>query len=846
MYTGIHSQHPRFYFWAIFKNPGFNFPFLPLSYPHIISLSSIKIYRSSMQSAFSLEDRMPEIGQTISHFKLVEKIGVGGMGVVYKAEDTKLPRHVALKFLPEEVSKNPQALERFRREAHAASALNHPNICTIYDIDESEGRSFMVMELLEGHTLKQRIAKSRFKTEELLDISIQITDALNAAHTKGIIHRDIKPANIFLTQSGQAKILDFGLAKLPNERQGAAESAAPTEEFLTSPGSALGTVAYMSPEQARGEELDARTDLFSFGVVLYEMATGRQAFSGSTSAVIFDSILHKAPTSPVRLNPDLPDELERIINKVLEKDRELRYQNASDIRTDLKRLKRESDSGRTPVVAEVPAPEKPSRRWVIYAALAVAIIGIATTGAYFLLSRGEPIDSIAVFPFEYAGSDVETEAISDGITEDLINILAQLPNLRVIPRSKVFQYKGDNIDYEKAAKELKASAYLTGRFGITTINTRLVDVDEVSHLWGESYDLKNTDLITIQEDIQKKVAEKLRLELTDKDQELLKKRYTEDPEAHRLYTLGRHHMNKRTWEDIQKGIDYFNQAIDKDPSYALAYSGLADCYTLSSNWGWNAPKEVLPLAKAASLKAIELDPECAEAYASLANVALFYEWDWPEAEKGFKRALELNPSYSTARHWYGDYLMIVGRYEEAIAQKNLALKREPFVPYFYASSGIPLYIMGRYDDAIDQFRKALDLDPNFHAAHYYLSRAYIHKHMYEDAIVEIKEAIKFSGQSPEYLGFLSFTYSLAGKKSDALEVLEQLKELEKNRFVSSIGFIYAYIGLGDRQKTFEYLQKGVESHDSPFLLGIIKEEVFNDLRSDPRFLEIVRSMNLPQ
>ena len=788
---------------------------------------------------------MPEIGQTISHFRLIEKIGGGGMGVIYKAEDAKLSRQVALKFLPEHVSKNPQALERFRREAKAASALNHPSICTIYEVDEYEDRTFIAMELLEGQTLKQRIAQKRCKTEELLDISIQIADALNAAHSKGIIHRDIKPANIFLTESGQAKILDFGLAKLPSE-EGGAESKATTEEFLMSPGSALGTVAYMSPEQARGEELDARTDLFSFGVVLYEMATGQRAFTGNTSAVIFDSILHKAPVSPVRLNPDLPEDLERIINKALEKDRELRCQSASELRADLKRLRRESDSGRTPVLTEAPVPVKPARRWVIYAVIAAVIIAIAGTSAYFFLGRGEPIDSIAVFPFEYAGSDTETQALSDGIAVDLINNLTQLSNLRVIPRSKVFQYKRDNVDYEKAAKELTARAYLTGRIDATSIQVDLVDVEEISQLWGDSYDRRRTDLISIQAEIQEKIIEKLRIQVTDKEQELLAKRYTENPEAKRLYDLGRYHMNKRTQEGFRRGIDFFKQAIERDSSYALAYSGLADCYASSASWGWDEPKEILQSAKDAAIKSVNLDPELAEAHASLAYVACELEWDWQEAEKEFKLALDLNPSYANAHHWYGDFLNFVGRYEEAIAQKNLALKLEPLVPYFQASAGNAFFIMRRYDEAIDQFRRSFDLEPNFHIAHYFVGQAYINKNMYEDAIEEIKKAIEFSSQSPQYLGTLSYAYSLAGNKSEALKVLEKLRELEKNRFVTSIAFAYAFLGLGDKERAIGYLQNCARSRDFPPLPLLIKDEIFDGISSDPRFQEIVRKMNFPE
>jgi serine/threonine protein kinase/tetratricopeptide (TPR) repeat protein len=652
------------------------------------------------------------IGKTLGHYRIVEKIGGGGMGIVYKAEDTALGRFVALKFLPEAVSRDRHTLERFQREARAASALNHPNICTIYEINQHEGQHLIAMELLEGKTLKQRIVGKPLQTDEILDFGIQIADGLDAAHAEGIIHRDIKPANIFITKRGHVKILDFGLAKLAPERHAAEplSGTATTEtapEQLTSPGAAVGTVAYMSPEQALGQELDARTDLFSFGVVLYEMCTGVLPFRGTTSAATFNAILNSAPTAPVRINPDLPNDLEGIINKALEKDRKLRCQTASEMRADLQRLKRDSDSGRKPAAgAAEPKPAKTVRRWLLYTALAVVLVAIAGAGAYLYLGRGEAIDSIAVLPFVNVSGDPDTEYISDGISESLINSLTPLPNLRVVPRNMTFRYKGKEVDPQKLGKDLSVRSILMGRViqrGDTlNVQAELVDVQKESQLWGAQYNRKLADLIDVQEEIATEILDKLRLRLTGAEQKLLTKRYTENTEAYQLYLKGLYYGNRMAEGAFIRGIQYFNQAIEKDPGFALAYAGLAQCYSGLSSLGYFVPRNTFPQAKAAAIKALQLDENLAEAHASLGFAAFRYDWNWQEAEKEFKRAIALNPKSALAHYWYGMFLTNMGRFKEALPEYDRAREIEPLSLVINTNIGGHYYNARQYEQAAKQ------------------------------------------------------------------------------------------------------------------------------------------------
>jgi serine/threonine protein kinase/Tfp pilus assembly protein PilF len=839
-----------------------------------------------------------ETNTHLSHYRIVSKIGEGGMGEVYLAQDTKLDRKVAIKFLHEEFSKDADKLNRFVQEAKAASALNHPNILTVYEIGEVEGKNYIATELIDGQTLREHLShKETLQLNAILKIGVQVSEALSAAHQAGITHRDIKPENIMLRKDGYAKVLDFGLAKL-SEPVAAATGSAGSEDATrfqinTTPGMIMGTVSYMSPEQARGTATDARTDIWSLGVVMYEMLSGRVPFTGETINHTIVSILEKEPL----LLENVPGELQRIVRKSLTKDVEMRYQSARDLLIDLKNLRRDLDiqgelersiipnraattesanenqtqvhasdsvaatnSGQAAATNSVATSSSSLEYAVtqarshkfITAIIGVLLIGVISTVSYFAyVSRGgstKQISSIAVMPFVNESGNADVEYLSDGMTETLISSLSQLPNMNVKPRSSVFRFKGKETNPQTIGKELNVQAILNGRVvqrgQDLSLFVELIDVALDKVVWGQQYNRKQTDLVTLQSEIARDVSNRLTSKLSGADVANVEKTYTANPEAYQLYLKGKFYWNKRTGQSLKQAADFYQQAIEKDPNYALAYSGLAETYVLFSSYDVAPAVDSMPQAKAAALRALAIDDSLAEAHNALGFYLSNYEWDRGSSEKEYRRAIELKPNYSTAHHWLGADLSNVKRFDDSLVELRRAEELDPLSPIIGTNLGDTLVFARRYDEAIAQYKRALIRNPNFPYAHLALGRAYGSKGMYPEAIVEARTSIELNSGSAAK-GLLGLWLARSGERDETVMLLGELKQESTRNYVQNFTFALIYIALGDKEEALNYLEKHMSSRAETASSYAVDPEL-DELRSEPRFKEMLKRMNLPE
>ncbi|HKQ99441.1 MAG TPA: protein kinase, partial [Pyrinomonadaceae bacterium] len=815
-------------------------------------------------------------GTRFGRYEIRSQLGVGGMGEVYLAEDTRLKRTVALKFVPADVASDQKRMQRFTQEAHAVSALNHPNIITIHEIEQEGQTPYIATEYIEGVTLRDRMTHRSLKMEEALDVAIQTASALSAAHAKDIVHRDIKPENIMIREDGYVKILDFGLAKLMEKQ---ATSPEAVTQVHTEAGSVIGTARYMSPEQARGLDIDARTDIFSLGLVLYEMIAGKSPFDGVTNHEVVAAILKDEPPPLSDSVANVPERLQAVVSRALRKNREERYQTARELLADLRALKldlefeqklarsKESNPDElnrgvttTDQFARVTANEPMARQTlsallkasdlkrrrhltiISLAALALLVLGFS----YWYFTRPvSAIDSVAVLPFVNVGGAAETEYLSDGLTESLINSLSQLPNLKVIARSSVFRYKGKEIDPQAIGRELGVRAVLTGRVVQVgenlVIQTELVDVETQTRLWGENYNRKVSDIIALQDEISREISDKLRLKLSGEERRQLAKRYTENSEAYQLYWKGRYYWNKRRPEDIREAIRYFQQAIEIDRNYALSYTGLADCYVLG-NLLQMSPKEAMPIAIEKTNEALSIDPELAEAHTSLAKIKLSYEWDWAGAEKEFKRAIELKPGYATAHQWFGVYLSELGRHDESLQHRKRAFELDPLSLSISTGVGRAYFWARRYDESITHLQKTLETDPKYADTHWSFGLAYEGKKMYGEAIAAYQRAISLSKSAefpqgkPEMIAALGHAYAASGRRDEALRIIEQLKEIiSQQQYVSPYSVALIYVALGEKEQAFEWLDRAYNERDESYI-HLKVDPRLDELRADPRFM----------
>ncbi len=777
-------------------------------------------------------------GARLGPYEILAPLGAGGMGEVYRARDTRLGRDVAIKVLPERLAADPKALSRFEREARAVAALSHPNILAIHDFGDDRGVRYTVTELLEGQTLRERLARERLAWRKAAEISVGIADGLSAAHARGIIHRDLKPENIFLTGGGLVKILDFGLARADAIPSGQLTSA-PTESSATEAGTVLGTLGYMSPEQVGGGPADARSDIFSFGCVLYEMLTGGRAFLGASPAQTLAAILRDQPAEIATLGVQVPEGLDRISRRCLEKGPGERFQSAGDLSF---ALKESVGSG----LSSAPGRVVPSRRTaLILAAVAVALVAVVLGFRQF--GRGAAsgrIESLAVLPLANLSGDPQQEYFADGMTEELITALAKVSALRVTSRTSVMRYNGSSKSLPEIAKELGVDAIVEGsvtRSGSNVkITAQLIDAPRDRHLWADSFQRDLKDVLALQGEVARTIAGEIGVRLTPEERSRLADRRTVNPEAYEAYLKGQYHLFRRTASDAEKSLEYFQQAVEKQPDYALAYAGIAEAYETAagSAQGALSPKEAFPKAKSAALRAVELDPTLAEPHAALAWSSYVFDRDWKTAESQFQEALRLNASYPIAHLNYAMFLARMGRFDEAIPEVQRAQQLDPVALDVSTMMGITLGLARRDDESIPWFRRVLAMDPSFVRARFGLGLAFIHQKRHDEAIAELRKAVELSGGGAAQLAALGYAYAEAGRRAEALAIVAKLKERSLQRYVPG-GMVAAVLaGLGEKDEAMVWLEKANEERD-PWLTSLKVEPMYDSLRSDPRFVDLM-------
>ena len=790
------------------------------------------------------------INQTILHYKIIEKLGEGGMGVVYKAEDTKLDRIVALKFLPHHLNANEAEQARFLQEAKAAAALNHPNVCSVIDIQEHEGVQFIVMEYVDGETLRKKIPIG--KTDDALRYAAQIGEALQEAHSKGIVHRDVKCENIMVNSKNQIKVMDFGLAKLKGSLK------------LTRTSSTVGTLAYMAPEQIQGGTVDARSDIFSFGVVLYEMLTGKLPFHGEHDAAMMYSIVNEAPDTVAKYLPDVSPEIERIVQRAMEKDPDDRYQSAADMVSELRRVQKQSTRVVRPTTQSIPimpqpqqeintstiptpAPPPRSSKKMLIAGAVVLMLVLGAVGTYFMFFKPtKTIDSLVVLPFVNAGGDPKLEYLSDGISEGIINSLTRIHDLRVIPRSTAFRFKGKDVDPQEVGNKLSVGAVLSGTVkqegDNVDIQVDLIDVQKQSEIWGDHFTQKLTDVLSLQEEIINSVSKELKVSISGETKQEVNKRYTQNGAAYQLYLQGRFLWNKRNAVSLEQAINYFNQAIALDSSFALAYAGLADCYIVQSQYAGIPTRITTPLTEAAAEHALRLDNTLAEAHTTLA-FNYFSQFKYDDAEREFKQSIALNPRYATTYHWYGIMLGRLGEYDRYLSVIQQAQEIDPYSPVITLNVGMAHMSLGHNDEAMQYFKKSIELDPTFAIGYAWIGNLYVKMKNYQEALQPLQKSVELSGNSAECVSYLGYYYAKSGNRDEAMKILKELED----RYHAGTGAAYSvariYAGLGEKEKALDWLETDYNDQ-STWINGMVIDKAWDDIRTEPRFIELTKKMGL--